>query len=206
VTAKRRLFVRHYTNEARWNATKAAELAGYAEPRTEGWRLLRDAEIRTAINTLLEQEAMSAAEVLARLREHAAADLGPFMDANGQVDLEAMKEAGLTHLIREYSFEEVYLGGNLERPPDIVQKRKVKLVSSQGALTLLGKYHKLFQEREEALTPRRVTEILEHFIDIIHAQFGEDQARALALRFEREVVGSMANGHGEPAMDPAASR
>lgn len=201
MTDRRRAFVSYYTNQARWNATRAAELAGYKDANQEGWRLLRDPEIRAAVSEVLEREAMGAPEVLARLREQASADLGPFMNANGQVDLEAMKEAGLSHLIREYAFEEVYIGGNLERPADVVQKRKVKLVSSQGALTLLGKYHKLFAEREEALTPRRVTEILEHFIHIIRAQFGEDPARALTQQFEHEIAGVLANGNGSPPVD-----
>ncbi len=47
---RRRWFVERYMGEARGNATKAARLAGYKSPAVEGSRLLRNAEVREAID------------------------------------------------------------------------------------------------------------------------------------------------------------
>jgi hypothetical protein len=43
-------FVGFYLNEARWNATKAAEMAGYAHPEKQGSRLLKNVEVQAEID------------------------------------------------------------------------------------------------------------------------------------------------------------
>lgn len=70
LTAKQRRFVDAYVGEARFNASRAALDAGYADAR-EGWRLLKNAEVRARIEEILEAEAMSRAETLSVLTEDA---------------------------------------------------------------------------------------------------------------------------------------
>ena len=131
-------FIGAYLGACRWNATKAAKAAGYSEKTaySQGQRLLKVAEIRAEIDRRLSEEAMSAPEVLSRLREQATVDLGPYTDAEGSIDLEALKRAGLTHLIREISF-------------NAAGCRIVKFHDAQKALELLAKHHKLLTEKHE---------------------------------------------------------
>lgn len=46
---RQRAFVGFYLGAARWNATKAAEMAGYKQPRMHGSRLLTNDDIRAEI-------------------------------------------------------------------------------------------------------------------------------------------------------------
>jgi phage terminase small subunit len=46
---RQRAFVGFYLGDARWNATKAAEMAGYRHPRMHGSRLLTNDDIRAEI-------------------------------------------------------------------------------------------------------------------------------------------------------------
>lgn len=48
--ARRLLFVDHYFGEARFNATRAARLAGYPNPHSAGSRLLSVALVRDEID------------------------------------------------------------------------------------------------------------------------------------------------------------
>jgi hypothetical protein len=72
LTPKRRRFVEAYCGEARWNATKAAELAGYKggtrhSLEAEAWRLLRNVEIKAAVAWLSEQTGLDRSEWAGRI-------------------------------------------------------------------------------------------------------------------------------------------
>ena len=56
LTAKQRAFVEHYVGESRFHAATAAKLAGYSEntARSQGTRLLSNANVRAAINAHLD--------------------------------------------------------------------------------------------------------------------------------------------------------
>jgi hypothetical protein len=75
LTGKQRLFVEFYVGQANSNATKAARLAGYAVPMQEGYRLLRNADIQSAIKERWKEAIMSADEALARVSAMARATL-----------------------------------------------------------------------------------------------------------------------------------
>lgn len=148
LTPKQRLFVESYSSNG-FNATKAAIAAGYSEATaySQGSRLLKDVEIRDAINQFFEDNTMRAKEVLSRLSDHARGDLGDFMnETTGAIDWS--KATGKTHLIkkikrrtetrREKSGEDV-----------ITLDEEIELHSPQFALNLLGKQHGLFAERTE---------------------------------------------------------
>lgn len=65
LTAKQAAFVEAYADCL--NATEAARRAGYKQPMQEGWRLLRNAEIRGAVDAAIKERAMPKDEVLTRL-------------------------------------------------------------------------------------------------------------------------------------------
>ena len=64
---KRQKFVEEYLKC--WNATKAAQEAGYKFPRRQGSRLLTDVDINNLIKERLDELHMTADEVLKRLAD-----------------------------------------------------------------------------------------------------------------------------------------
>ncbi len=129
---KRRMFIEAYLKC--WNASEAARQAGYRLPGLAGHRLLKNDTIKAEIDRRIAEEAMGADEVLQRLRDQAKFDPTPYMDSRGAVDIDALKAAGLGHLIK------------LVRPGRIPT---VEFHDGQVALLHLGKHHKLFTEKVE---------------------------------------------------------
>jgi phage terminase small subunit len=71
LTDKQRLFAEHYVGEARFNATKAATLAGYS-PKTAyeiGSQNLRKLEIRARIDEVLEARGVNQFQTLSELSD-----------------------------------------------------------------------------------------------------------------------------------------
>jgi hypothetical protein len=133
---KQRRFLEAYLTS--WNATHAAEVAGYKHPRQQGSRLLTNVDIQAAIQERLSEAAMPADEVLARLTAQARADVGHFLKISDQgevmVDLAGAKRAGLLHLVKKVGWDRK---GNLV----------VELYDAQAALVHLGKHHGVLKER-----------------------------------------------------------
>lgn len=114
---KREAFVLAYIGTARFNATRAAEMAGYAEPASEGYRLLRNATIRARIDKYLDAEALNAKEVLAELAEMARAPFDEFVEV----------------IARDREGNPV--------------KVKMDLSAKVKSLELIGKHHQLFTDK-----------------------------------------------------------
>ena len=87
LTNKRIAFVEEYLSY--WNASEAARRAGYAH-RSEGSRLLANADIQAYIKLRLADMQMSANEVLNRLADHA-------RDDSKGVSLRALELLGKHH-------------------------------------------------------------------------------------------------------------
>lgn len=92
LTAKERLFAQAYCGEARRNATKAAEIAGYKDGpglRVTATRLLAKANVRAYIDAFLAAYSASAQEVLAELTDVAMAEWKEFIsikrDKDGEI-------------------------------------------------------------------------------------------------------------------------
>lgn len=140
LTDKQRLFVEHYL--ACLNGAEAARRAGFADGPgiyQEAYRLLRNAEIRAAIDAAMADVAMPRSEVLGRLTAQARADIGELFVPSGRgvrLDLKRVKALGMTHCIKRYSRS---AEGTVT----------VELYDAQAALALLGKYYKLFVDRQE---------------------------------------------------------
>jgi hypothetical protein len=138
---KQAAFVEFYLQY--WNATKAAELAGYAHPRQAGSRLLSNVDIRAAIKVRLEEITLSADEVLVRLAEQARFDPLRFVDTGKsdevkidlvKIDLVKIREAGLGSCVKKIAYD---------RHGYLV----VEFHDSQAALRLIGQHRGLFANR-----------------------------------------------------------
>ena len=137
LTNKRIAFVEHYL--ACWNASEAARRAGYAH-RSEGPRLLSNADIQSHIKERLTEITMGADEVLQRLAEKARFDVGPFVYRRGMTDelvieWEKLVELGLTHLVKS-----VY---------PTQHGTRIEFHDPERALELIAKHLGLFVERVE---------------------------------------------------------
>ena len=137
LTYLQKRFVEFYLQT--WNATKAAQLAGYsgtyATLRSIGSENLTKPNIKAAIDKRMAKIQLSTDEVLFRLSQQARGSIGEFItikkDNGFEIDLEKVKEFG--HLIRR--IRETRYGLDLE------------LHDAQDALALIGKHYKLFTER-----------------------------------------------------------
>lgn len=140
LTLKQRLFVEAYLGEANGNASEAARLAGYAEHKVTGSRLLTNANIRALVQKRVSQAAMSADEVLARVTAIGRADLGDFLrvDKKGGWTVDLQKAKGKTSLLRK--LKRTLYG------PDI------QIQDPFRALKLLGEHHGLWRLREASNT------------------------------------------------------
>lgn len=143
LTFRQRMFVSYYLGTANGNATEAARMAGYALPNPQGCENLSKPSIRVAIDAKLLTAAMSADEVLGRLSDMAAADLGPYIKQNrGKItfSLEQIKAAKMTHLIK--SIVPTKFG------------MRIDFHDAQVALEKLAKYHGLLIDRSEISGPK----------------------------------------------------
>lgn len=135
LTAKQQAFINEYLHD--FNATQAAIRAGYSE-RTAGsigHQNLKKLEISEEIERRIEENTMSANEVLIRLAEQARAEYGEYIGDDGRVDLVRMKQDGKMHLVK--GIKETQHG------------RTVEFYDAQSALVKIGETHGLFKEKQE---------------------------------------------------------
>lgn len=143
-----------------FNATQAAIRAGYSEKSAYsiGWENLRKPEIVEAIR----EKSMSAEEVLIRLADIARGDMADLMeitpagftfrllvDENGQRIVNPK-----TRLIRKIKQKvTTYLAKSEDAEDREIIETELELYSAFSALEALGKYHKLFVDRQEVSGP-----------------------------------------------------
>lgn len=138
---RRQLFVRHYL-ECR-NATQAARLAGYAHPGSQGDRILRHPAVQAALAEWLAASTLDPGEITARLGQIARgipSHCWSIEDGKLQLDLEALREAGLLWLVAGVT--------------DGKYGQAIKLQSAQDALGTLAKIHGLLTEHVEVSGPQ----------------------------------------------------
>ena len=135
LTAKQQSFVEHYV-DCGFNASEAARRAKYqGKANVIGPRLLANVSIRAAVSKVLEERAMPASEVLARLAEQARGDMADFLNEAGDIDLAQARERGKLHLIKTRATTK--------------EGERIELYSAQTALELLAKHHALLTEKIE---------------------------------------------------------
>lgn len=148
LTPKQRRFIDEYLID--FNATQAAIRAGYSEKSAHniGWENVRKREISEAISQRLQESAMMADEVLMRLADQARSTMEDFVTVldNGDfiVDLNGAKEAGKLHLVKKLKETR-----HTDKDGNVEVKLDLELYDSHAALVDLGKYHKLFTDKQE---------------------------------------------------------
>lgn len=104
-TRKRRIFVEEYF-KCKMNGTEAAKRAGFKHPAVAASKLKKVKIIKDEIEKRLANFKMEADEALRIIAEQSRYDLGPYLILDDddpdsiKVDVRALKEAGLTHLIK----------------------------------------------------------------------------------------------------------
>ncbi len=144
LTLKQQKFIDAYLGEANGNATKAAQLAGYAgndeSIRVEGSRLLTNANVRAEIEKRFKENCMGAKEVLGRLADQARG-AGAYIDTSlGKskpfFDVERMVRDGKGHLVKSIKYTNR-------------GQCSIELYDAQAALTSIGRHHVLFTDKTE---------------------------------------------------------
>lgn len=156
LTGKQGAFIDAYLGEARFNATEAARIAGYKGDdntlSSVGYENLRKPDIATVVLERLNEAAMSANEVLARLSKHARGRLVDLLNEDGQFDLALAEERGVADLLKKLK---VRTNTRRTREGEEIEdvSYEYEIHDPQAALVHLGKFHKLFAERVEHSNP-----------------------------------------------------
>lgn len=79
LTGKQRAFCAAYLGAARFNASAAAQIAGYKHHHDQAWDVLNSPNVRAYVAAQLQGRTLSGEAVLAELTEIAAAEWGEFL-------------------------------------------------------------------------------------------------------------------------------
>ena len=164
LNAKNTLFVEHYLQC--WNATEAAKRAGYSEKTaySQGSRLLKNAEVKLAVQARISEVAMGADEVLLRLAAHGRGSMEQFLTIERvkfparvlAPDPEKPNAVKLVYgeeerVITVIDFEKAKLGYALHLVKSFKDSPKdgleIELYDAQAALVHLGRHHALFTDK-----------------------------------------------------------
>lgn len=164
LTSRRKRFIEAYL--VCWNGAEAARRAGYSHrhSRKQASYLLTVPEVRAEIERRLEEAAMGANEVLAKLTDQARLDLGPYVTQDGKrlaLDWDKLKEAGLTHLVKSIT-------------PTSYGMR-IEFHDAQMALIQLGRMYGLFKDRQvKELDPETVS-AMQQFAAVVTKYVPDDR-------------------------------
>lgn len=163
LTGKQRVFIDSYLSNG-FNATEAARTAGYkgndVTLATVGYENLRKPQISTIVSERLNEAAMSANEVLARLSKIARGEVTDFLDEDGKFDLRTarkLQKAGLLKKLkskRTSKHVDTFEKGDEESRETletslVYEEVEFEVYSAHEALRDLGKFHKLFTDKHE---------------------------------------------------------
>jgi phage terminase small subunit len=163
LTGKQQAFINAYLSNG-FNATEAAREAGYEGNDNvlgvTGHENLRNPKIASIVQERLNEAAMSANEVLARLSNIARGEVTDFLDEDGKFDLKTarkLQRAGLLKKIKSKrtskQVDAVTEGDRKDRETLetslVYEEVEFELYSAHEALRDLGKYHKLLNDRQE---------------------------------------------------------
>lgn len=153
LTIKQKLFVDHYLKTR--NGTEAARLAGYAgdDPTLAAvaYENLRKPQIRFEIDRQLDAYILTANEVLEGLTRHAQGSLADVLNEDGEFDFKAAKRLGKDKLLKKLKVKKRTIHSE-DGSDETVVEHEYEIHDAQAALVHLGKYHKLFGERNESVS------------------------------------------------------
>lgn len=159
LTEKEKVFIIEYLKC--FNGAQAARNAGYSERSiySIAYENLRKPEIRKEIDARLKEVRMSSDEVLARLSDFARGSHRPFVkisdDGFISFDFSNPEAVDSLHLVKKVETKRSRrLNGKDESAEEWEDEFvRVELNDPVRALELIGKYHKLFVERQEHSGP-----------------------------------------------------
>lgn len=188
LTTKQRLFIESYLSNG-FNATEAARSAGYKAKDDHslasiGYENLRKLEIAAVVSERINEAAMSANEVLARLTRIAGGDVDDFLDEDGRFDIEKARKGKKTGLLKKVKRKttakrvDAHTEGEDEDAETIEtsivhDEVEFEMYSAHEALRDLAKYHRLFGEPSSLnlnLTPEQLAEMTDEQIDALIAK------------------------------------
>ena len=163
LTTKQRLFVESYLSNG-FNATEAARAAGYkgndVTLAAVGYENLRKPQIAAVISERVNEAAMGANEVLARLSAIARGSVADFINEDGKFDFEAAKKAKKDGLLKKLKRKttskrvDTRTEGEDEEAETIetsvvYEEVEFEMYSAHEALRDLGTYHNLFKAQQQ---------------------------------------------------------
>lgn len=157
-----------------WNATHAYRSvypnASSDAARNNGARLLANDRVSSAIKARIEENAMTANEVLQRLARHGRATIEDFITVNATdwtFDVEKAQQSGKLDLLKKLTRTEktVTVGGKEETTVTTV----IELHDVQNALTLLGKNLGLFSDQLKLINE------LERALDLLEQRLSQEE-------------------------------
>lgn len=139
LTNRQQVFIAEYLRC--WNATDAARVAGYSKKsaRQSAVANMANPSIKAVIEREIQNKAMGASEVLARLSDMARANLTDVLTLDDEFDLTIARDSGKTHLIKSIRRREF-----TDKDGNTTRTTEIELYDAQSALVQLGKHHKLF--------------------------------------------------------------
>lgn len=157
LTPKQKLFVDAYLASG-YNASEAARKAGYKNPAEEGCRLLRNVNIKAAIDERLKESHLGAEEVLARIADQGRATIEDFISLDKKkkpvLDLKKAKERGRLHLVQKLTQRTFFDKGKMAEVNEI----EVHLYNAQKSLSELLRVHRLLGDSEQEKAERKLLE------------------------------------------------
>ncbi len=146
------LFVEKYF-EFTFNQTKAAIAAGYTKKsaRNQAYRLMKNDDIRKAIELRLSELVMSKNEVLARLADHARGDMGDFANVKSARTLASHPNSNLIKKFKR-TITTTTTDKDDAKETTTEEKIELELYDAQGAMIQIGRYHSLFTDKTDLTT------------------------------------------------------
>jgi len=139
LTGKQQAFVNAYCGEAKFNATKAAKLAGYQGDydtlSSVGSENLRNPKIEKKLKQFFATFAMTAGEVLMHLGEIGRGEWADYVLPDGDVDIARIVEDDKAHLIAEIW--------------ETREGKRIKFYDRLTALSMIGKHLRMFVDVSE---------------------------------------------------------
>jgi phage terminase small subunit len=168
------------------NATEAVVQAGYKVKNRNvagviGSENLRKPKIRNAIDERLQENAMSADEVIYRLSEQARGSHIDFWDVSDRgfpkLNLKKAEERGKMHIVKKIKVSQSEHGPSLE----------IELYDAQSALVQLGRYYKLFTDKVEVTDWQSEAVLSIRSGEVQYAELAEEFGDDLATQLFRQA-------------------
>ena len=176
LTDKQKAFVNHYL--ICLNATEAAKRAGYKGSydtlRSIGSENLTKPNIREVLGKRMSKLEMSAEETVKRISDIAAGDMLKYIDSQGNLDLQAMRDDDAGRLLKKYKKTKRIIPRKDNEPIE-VERIEIELYGADAALDKLMRYYGKYNDkvvhewREEAkkagIPPNLADEIFERDVE-----------------------------------------